>query len=148
MKKMMLAIAVCLGFALTSCQKSNNSLDLLATASRTDDATTDRCKGKPIPNCGCPDVWAPVCGCDGVTYSNSCEATCAGVRHFTNGPCEEECMGKPQPYCPCPDVWAPVCGCNGVTYSNSCEATCAGVLSYTSGPCGGYGGIDPVDRKH
>lgn len=39
------------------------------------------------PNCICPAVYAPVCGCDGVTYGNSCEAQCAGVTRWTQGPC-------------------------------------------------------------
>ena len=39
-------------------------------------------------NVMCPAIWAPVCGCDGITYGNSCEAVnYHGIVTFTEGPC-------------------------------------------------------------
>jgi len=87
----------------------------------------------------CPTIWAPVCGCNGITYGNSCEATnYGGVTSWTDGPCGTACVDIAliDSTAACPDVWQPVCGCNGVTYGNSCEATnYGGVTSWTEGEC-------------
>ncbi len=43
------------------------------------------------PDVGCFDLWAPVCGCDNVTYSNECYATYFyGVTSYTEGECESD----------------------------------------------------------
>ncbi|WP_287060994.1 hypothetical protein, partial [Algoriphagus sp.] len=35
----------------------------------------------------CYQIYAPVCGCNGITYGNDCEARSRGITSFTQGTC-------------------------------------------------------------
>jgi hypothetical protein len=45
------------------------------------------CKGGTGGPCICPQVYEPVCGCDGRDYANSCLAACK-VKSWTSGTCD------------------------------------------------------------
>lgn len=110
-------------------------------------ASEGKCTSKPNPDdqdCPslCPNVFQPVCGSNGQTYSNECQlkiAVCQGeqVTQVSEGEC-----GRPGPACMqlCSADYKPVCGSDGRTYPNECNlevAACNGrdVRKISEGEC-------------
>ena len=74
----------------------------------------DSCEAEYIDGCAWFEIWEPVCGCDGITYSNQGEATCYGIEDFIMGECEPTLLYG------CTDSIACNFDVNANTNNNSC----------------------------
>jgi len=69
---------------------------------------TGTCQPRPEV---CPVLWNPVCGCDGRTYGNGCEAAATGVNVLHDGLCETaDCIPPGQ------DCWTTDCGATQASF--------------------------------
>lgn len=101
----------------------------------------------------CPAIYLPVCGSNGVSYSNSCEARAAHATVSYDGECitpggggapciaDNDCaidLVCESGACRvnfCSFIYAPVCGVDGITYSNACNARSAHTAVDYEGEC-------------
>ena len=75
---------MCGGFAGIQCKNEKDYCAYEEGACKKTADASGTCKPKPEM---CPMIEAPVCGCDGKTYSNSCVAATHGVSVASKGAC-------------------------------------------------------------
>lgn len=95
--------------------------------------------GERYVGCPCNDSLLPVCGANGMTYSNMCRAECANIKAVKYGECGDYNYVWPGPNsCLCPfqiDTKNAVCGVNNRTYESECVSKCSNTPVKGGGFC-------------
>jgi len=150
----------CGGFLGNTCSADEYCAYMPGQACGTADASST-CAPRPET---CPDIYMPVCACDGMSYPSACEAARHGQGVMQTGACQvKSCGGElgntcgANEYCAyksgqacgtadatstceprpetCPDIYMPVCGCDGVNYPSACDAALHGQGVMAAGSC-------------
>jgi hypothetical protein len=151
----------CGGASAVTCQNKDAFCDL-AIGTCTQSNPTGTCSVPPAGECS--TIYDPVCGCDGVTYDNACQASKKKVSAYAKGGCpcggptgascnngyycsygllsngcltgttSGTCAHTPDPST-CSTAGGKVCGCDGITYESACFAAAGGTSVATAGAC-------------
>ena len=62
-------------------------LFLINMCGQDDGLSTCKIKTSTLSDAACIEIYEPVCGCDDITYSNTCYAEATGVLRWTQGMC-------------------------------------------------------------
>ncbi|KAI8847856.1 hypothetical protein BC829DRAFT_395271 [Chytridium lagenaria] len=115
-----------------------NLITILATSTLLISASPIPGAQPPTPSSNCDAIrcmtnYEPVCGSDGITYSNACFLTIASCKNVSvktmhAGECVKSTPEPKPSNCDamrCMTNYEPVCGSDGITYSNACFLTIA-----------------------
>ena len=72
-------------FLTLSCNEQKTT-ETMPTTQKVDQVAKDAIDNNN-EGCACMEMWEPVCGVDGKTYGNSCEAECKKVKIAKSGEC-------------------------------------------------------------